>query len=98
MKQAWQKRYMQREARRLKLLCACLSVSASGTACKPQQIARAYAQSSQGCKRAPLHTLHVFFLSWGATLISRLYLNGISINRDIGMFVATFEVDQMFGC
>ena len=68
---------------------------------KPQQIgtiARGYfARLHHACMRAPLHTLHLFFLSFSAMLIPLLNLKRISISLDVGMFAAKSGVDQMFG-
>ena len=57
-----------------------------------------FAWMHHACMHAPLHTLHFFFLSWSAMLIPPLYLKGISINLDVGMFAAKFGVDRMLGC
>ena len=47
-----------------------------------------FARLHQACMRAPLQTLHFFFLSWSAMLILPHYLKYIPINIDVSMLFA----------
>ena len=105
MRQARQKTHMQKEARRFKYLCACLSVSTS-LAQHANHNKLGHLQGLPHRLRQAASRLHacaiahasffLFLLEHNALL--PLYAKCISINLDVGMFAAKSEVDQMFGC